>query len=166
MQFTYELTEEDFIEAYRAHRERSAFNKWSTKIVFWFVILLGAAGIVVSALARDLRPVKMVVPLVILALVWKLVFTVLPRWNMRRQFRKQPGAQGVKTISFESDGLHFSSENGSGVSAWKNYVRWAEGKNQVLLYNSPYYYIVVSTSTLAPAQRAELLAMLKEKIGK
>ena len=35
MEITYELTKQDFVEAYSAHRNRNAVSKWSRRLFIW-----------------------------------------------------------------------------------------------------------------------------------
>ena len=146
MQFTYELTEQDFIEAYRAHRNRNAVSKWSVPVGFGFVALIGVLCVITATVPGNGEATKNLLPVFLLGFLWVILLSFLPRWNIKRQFRKQPGARGLKTVSFETDGLRWSGQNASGTASWENYIRWREGKNQVLLYNSP---TTTSSSPLA-----------------
>lgn len=164
MQFTYELTEQDFIEAYSAHRNSKVFTKWFTRLFFWLLVMLAVLGIIAMAIAHNPETTRNLLPLLFVIPLWLVFGSFLPRWNMRRQFRKQPGAQGPKSISFDGDGVHWRSESGTGDTPWKNYIRWVKGKNQILLYSSPVFFGIISTRTLTPAQLAELTEVLNNNM--
>jgi hypothetical protein len=83
---------------------------------------------------------------------------------MKQQFRKQPGAQGPRTVTFDTDGVHWRWDGGSADVAWKNYIRWTEGNNQILFYTSPACFNIVPKRALDAAQLAELREMLKQNI--
>ena len=100
-----------------------------------------------------------------LVLLWIVLLWVFPRWNMKRQFRNQPGAQGPRTVIFEADGAHWRWDGGSSDVAWKNYIRWVEGKGQILFYTSPACFNILPTRGLQPEQMVALREMLKQNIA-
>src|SRR5215467_14449880 len=63
-----------------------------------------------------------------LILLWVGLLWGLPRWNARKQFLKQPGAQGPRSVLFDGSGVHWRWNGGSSDIEWKNYVRSLEGK--------------------------------------
>ncbi|MGA7239662.1 MAG: YcxB family protein [Bryobacteraceae bacterium] len=164
MQINYQLSEKDFVEAYGVHRNRTAFKKWSMRLFIAFVVFM-AALVVAGALADHSRQMaKNLLPLIGLLAFWIAILWVLPRWNMRRQFRKQPGAQGPKTVTFDADGAHWSWDGGSSDIAWKNYILWSEGKNQILFYTSPACFNILPTHGLPSEQIVDLRELLKQNI--
>jgi len=160
----YQLSEKDFIAAYATHRKRKAFGKWINRIVFWLTLLVAAAIIFGLILQHGVRLTKDYLPFSCLVLLWILILEAWPRWTVKQQFRKQPGAQGPRTVSFDADGLHWLWDGGSADVAWKNYIRWAEGKDQILFYTSPACFSILPTRALDPVQLAELREVLKQNI--
>jgi hypothetical protein len=164
VQITYELTQKDFTESYVAHRNRSALKKWSRQIFLWILCLFTAFilfGFLVkpsAEAARNLMPFFMVV------FLWLGILWALPRWNMRRQFSKQPGAHGPRTVLLDASGVHWRWNGGSSDVEWKNYIQWTEGKNQFLFYTSPACFNILPKRTLGPEQLSEIREVLKQNI--
>ncbi|HEV2698577.1 MAG TPA: YcxB family protein [Terriglobales bacterium] len=83
---------------------------------------------------------------------------------MKRTFRKQPGAHGPKRVTLDADGVHLRGDGGSSDVAWKNYIRWVEGKNQILLCFSPASFHILPKRALVPEQLVELRELLRQHI--
>jgi hypothetical protein len=163
MQITYELTEKDFVEGYKTHCSLGPSSKWRRAIWFCFlVVFLGA--FIFRAIATNTSDFSGYVPLGILAIAWFVVIRWLQLFNMRKQFRKQPGAHGPRTVVFDGAGAHWRWDGGSSDILWKNYIRWTEGDKQILLYTSPACFNMLPKRALDPAQLAELREMLKQNV--
>jgi hypothetical protein len=164
MEISYELTEKDFSEALVVHRNRNTLSKWSRRILI-SVVTIGAAIVVVSFLVNPGVPAaKDLLPLLALVVVWIALLYILPRWTMRRQFRKQPGAHGPRKVLLDSSGAHWRWNGGSADVEWKNYIRSVEGRNQILFYTSPACFNIVPKRALETEQLSEVREMLKQNI--
>jgi uncharacterized BrkB/YihY/UPF0761 family membrane protein len=98
MQIDYELTQKDFAESFAAHRNRNLFSKWLVRLLMsfaMFVAVILAFGLIVRPNSQD---TKNLIPFFGLILLWVGVLWGLPRLNARRQFLKQPAAQGQRTV--------------------------------------------------------------------
>jgi hypothetical protein len=162
MEITYELTQKDFTEAFSAHRNRRAIIKWIRTIIFW-VVILGLAfllfGAIRSGNTRTLLPSFAVIAL------WLLLLTGLPLWlSARRQFLKQPGARGPRTVMFDGTGAHWRWNGGSSDIEWKNYVRSVEGPNQFLLYTSPACFNIIPKRAIEEPKLSEVRSLLEQNI--
>jgi hypothetical protein len=125
------------------------------------VVIFLAFGLIVIHNAQD---TKNLMPLFGLTLLWVGVLLGLPRWSARRQFLKQPGAQGQRTVSIDDSGFHWRWNGGSSDIAWENYVRVLEGKKQFLLYTSPACFNIIPKRVLTAEELLELRALLKQNI--
>lgn len=163
MQISYQLTGRDFVEAFRTHRNRTPFRKWWWRISIATIVIAGLV-LFVSAIYSGKRSTNSLLQVFGLALTYVVLLWLLRRWNIRRQFRKQPAAHGPRTVILDADGTHIRWDGGSNDVAWKNYIRWTEGPNQIILYTSPACFGILSTRTLQPAQVAELREILKQNI--
>ena len=165
MQIDYELKQSDFIDSFAAHRSRNIFSKWLIRLLMSFAIIVAvflAFGLIVRPNAQD---TKNLMPFFGLILMWVGVLWGLPRWSARRQFLKQPGAQGQRSVLMDDSGIHWRWNGGSSDIAWKNYVRSLEGKKQFLLYTSPACFNIIPKRALAPERLLELRTLLKQYIS-
>ena len=149
MQISYELTEQDFSESYVAHRNRSALNKWARRIFIWTAGLFTAVVLFGFAVKPSVQAARALFPFLGLLIAWIAILWILPRRSMRRQFLKQPGAHGPRTLLLDSTGAHWRWNGGSSEVEWKNYIRSVEGKNQFLFYTSPACFNILPKRALA-----------------
>jgi hypothetical protein len=164
MQIAYELTQEDFTQSYSVHRNRSALSKWSRRIFVW-IAGLSTAIIVLGFLVKpSVQAAKGLLPFFGLVAAWIAILFALPRWTMRRQFLKQPGAHGPRTVLLDASGAHWRWNGGSTDIEWKNYIRSVEGKNQILFYTSPACFNILPKRAIAAEQLGELRSLLSQNI--
>jgi len=162
MEINYELTEKDFTESFLIHRNRRPATKWIRRIVISSMVLVCLFFFVGSLLAHNTRTLM---PMFALLILWVLIFSGLPyRLTARRQFRKQPGAKGPRTLTLDAGGVHWRWNGGSSDVEWKNYIRFVEGANQILFYTSPACFNIVPKRALVPAQLSKLREMLEQNI--
>jgi hypothetical protein len=165
MQIDYELTRMDFTESFAAHRNRNKVGKWVTRLFMSLTLVLAAIlvfGLVVKSNAQD---AKTLMPYFVVVILWIGLTRILPRWNIRKQFLKQPGAQGPRTELVDAAGVHWRWNGGSSDIAWKNYIRAVEGKNQFLLYTSPACFNIIPKRALTQEGLLELQGLLKQNIS-
>ncbi len=164
MQIDYELTQKDFIDSVATHRNRNFYGKWLMRLLLVFALLVGvtlAFGLIVRPNSQDTRNLM---PFFGIILLWIGVEWGLPWLSARRQFLKQPGAQGQRTVLIDASGVHQRWSGGSSDIVWKNFVRSLEGKKQFLLYTSPASFDIIPKRALTSEGLLELRALLKQNI--
>jgi len=164
MRIDYELTQRDFVESFSAHRNRNRIRKWlrwlSRSVLLLFAVFI-ALGFIIKPNAQD---AKNLAPFFGLICLWMGILWVTPRWNARKQFLKQPGAQGPRSVLLDASGVHWRWNGGSSDIAWKNYVQALEGKNQFLLYTSPACFSIIPKRALTQEGLLEFQGLLKQNI--
>jgi hypothetical protein len=164
MQIGYELTQKDFTEAYTAHRNRSALSKWSRRLFLWIAGLSTAVVVFGFLVKPSVQAAKALLPFLGLVVAWIAILWILPRWAMRRQFLRQPGAHGQRTVLLDASGVHWRWNGGSSDIEWRNYIRSVEGKNQILFYTSPACFNILPKRVIAAEQLSELRSLLVQNI--
>jgi len=164
MEIIYQLTEQDFIEAHKVHRDRSGIRKWSMRAFFGIFGLLTVVLLLGLAVKPSMQAAKNDTPFFVVVVVWLAILLWLPRWTMRRQFRKQPSAQGPITLTINSSGTRRRWSGGSSEVEWKNYIRFTEGKNQILLYTSPACFNIIPKRSIGEAELNNLREFLQQHV--
>ena len=162
MQFTYSLTQRDFSEAMIAIRNRKAWAKWIFRILPALLVVLIAVSIRTDSRSQLLSSL---VPILVLFLFWTFLLWGSPWLLARQQFLKQPSAQGEHTVSFDRDVVGWHWNGGSSAVEWKNYIRWMETKNQILVCSSPVQCGIIPKRALNAEQLLELRTLLRQKLG-
>jgi hypothetical protein len=162
MQFSYTLTQRDFFDSIIAVRNRKAWAKWSFRVLPVLLILL-----IVVSLLTDSRSqlVSSLTPLLFFLLFWTFLLWGSPSLFARKQFLKQPSAQGKRSALFDTDGVKWQWNGGTSAVEWKSYIRWMETKDQILVCSSPVQYDIVPKRALNAEQLSELRTLLTEKLG-
>ena len=100
MEFTYELTQQDFLDAFLAHRRRSVRWKWIIRpFVFLFFPLRVCVRFYVATY-RNSQTLSTWAPLLMLSVLWIAALWGTPWWSARRQFRNRPGAKALERCSW------------------------------------------------------------------
>jgi hypothetical protein len=165
MEITYELTKQDFVEAYSAHRNRNAVSKWSRRLFIWIWGLMADLVFVGFLIKPSVQAAKGLAPFFGLVPMWIAILWLLPRWSIGRQFTKQPGASWAKNPSVGR--IRSSLALGRRLERcgpWKNYIRTVEGTNQILFYTSPACFNLLPKRVIGPDQLAEVRSVLQENI--
>src|SRR5215471_12287310 len=164
MELTYALSQKDFYNSFLAHRQRSVVSKWTFRLVFVFIFLLPAIGLLTLATDRQTTFVS-VVPLFALAAFWSVFFWGTPWWSARMQFQQQPAVQGSRTMVLDGSGVHWRWNGGEANVEWTNFIRFLESKTLFLLYTSPACFNIVPKRAFAPGETESFRGLLEEKLG-
>ena len=162
MQITYELTPKDFSEAYADHRDRKLLAKWSVRLFSVVIVILAATAVFAFVMKPFGAALSTAAPLLVLIAFYVVVLWLLPSWSMQRQFRQQPGAHGPRTLTLDALGAHWKWEGGTSDIEWKNYIRFVEGKNQILFYTSPAAFTLVPKRALLPEQLDAIRGLVQQ----
>lgn len=162
MEITYELTQKDFTESFAAHRNRRPVMRWIRWTIAWILIVASALLLFGSVRTGN---TKTLLPFFLIVAMWLVILAGGPLWwSARRQFLRQPGARGPRTVLFDDIGAHWRWNGGSSDVEWKNYLRSVEGKSHILLYTSPACFNIVPKRALGKEDLAIVLALLKQRI--
>jgi hypothetical protein len=165
MQVTYDLTQRDFYDSFIAHRNRTVISKWSFRLLACFLVPLIGWQLFALVEQPTRQTLSSLTPLFGLSVLWVWVIWVIPWRAARSQFLKQPAAQGPRTILLDATGIHMRWTGGSSDREWKNFIRWVEGRGQVLLYSSPASFSMIPERSLDDTQLSELRAILAQNIA-
>ena len=164
VEITYELTEKDFYGSIIAHRNRSTFTKWTFRVMLTIAFLAAALAITALVLRPTSETLSNAAPLLVIVLLWVLCKWGSPWWTARTQFRKQPSAQGPRTLQLDSIGVHWRWDGGTADIEWKNITRFLETRNEFLLYTSPAAFNPVPKRALTSEQISQLRSLLSEHL--
>jgi hypothetical protein len=164
MQISYELTVDDFTQAYAVHRNGRVVTRWVRRGFILLTVLLVLVGILMLAFRATPGSAATGRNLLFLAGLWSACIWLWPWWFMRRQFLKQPGAHGPRTVTLDEAGVRWKWSGGASEIDWKNYIRYVEGKNLILFYTSPAAFGILPKRSLSHEQLNDLRGMLKQFI--
>jgi hypothetical protein len=164
MQITYTLNQQDFVEAFQAHRNSRPWLKWGMRFVLMLACVALATATLAAVIMKSSLPMANFLPLSIWGFLCFGVYWGSARWAAYKQFKHQPSAQGPRTLILDDSGMHWKWDGGTADIHWKNYLRWVEGKDQFLLYVSPVVFNVLPKRSLSAGQTTEFRETLQRHI--
>jgi hypothetical protein len=186
MEFSYKLTEAEYVQAVKLGGKASS-QRVANTVMFW-VFILACLMLLFSITEKSNQQASVpeeettaetskaeapnqasltqsllvnVGPFVLLGGIWILVFVGLVPMRLRRIYRKDPAMQGEFTVSITPDSI--SVRNTAGTtwqSGWNIYERWREGKGLVVLVYYSRARFAMSMANLSETQRGELRGIL------
>jgi len=163
MEISYQLTEDDYRQGYKAFRRRKTFSLWATRIrwVLLFVALAEALFLSISGFDRK-SP--------ILALLWSLVafwtycLWYAPRYVARKMIKGSPSASLPHTAQVSEEGLYFRTSAGESRLRWNLIIGWVEVERVFALFPSPLTFFPVPKRAMTDQQQEELRSLLKSNV--
>ena len=163
MEISYQLTEDDYRQGYKAFRRRRAFSLWATRIgsVLFFLALVEALYVSISGVGREFPT---------LALLWSLVafwaycLWYAPRYVARKMIKGSPGASLPHTAQISEDGLYFRTSEGESRLTWNLLIGWVEVERVFALFLSPITFFPIPKRAVTGQQQDELRSLFKTKI--
>src|SRR5690349_204777 len=136
MEISYQLTEDDYRQGFKAFRRRKTFSLWTTRIgwLLLFVALAEALFISISASDRNFP---------FLALLWGFVafwtycLLYAHRYAARQMIKGSPSASLPHTAQISEEGLYFRTSAGESRLAWNLIIGWVEVERVFALLPSP-----------------------------
>ena len=186
MEFSYKLTEDEFIRGVRLERKASSRSSLKTAL-FWMSIMAGlmilfaairprdrqtpdttSAAVLSSAQPSPMTPagktavlLQQVGPFLVIAGLWILLVKGLIPLRLRYLYRKDPRMQAFFVVELTGDSIStYNAAGTSSRSAWNVYDGWCEcGGIIVLIFHSGAYSIM-SLAGLSPFQQDEVRGIL------
>jgi hypothetical protein len=166
MEITYELTKSDFLDAVKAHRNRSAFSKWFPRTFAGIAFVVTGVGLFQLISRPDNQTLSNFAPVFVLAAVWAALVWGGPWLMAQRLYGKQPSRQGPRTMFLDTAGVHLRWSGGTSDLGWNNFTRQLEGNHHFLLYTSPILFTIVPKRAFTGEQLSEFRTVLTENIPK
>jgi hypothetical protein len=160
VQLSYQLTESDYRQGFKAFRTRTAYRRWLIRIayfIFFFMVVLG----LLTTFAR--RAFGELWPLYLLLLFWGYYLWYGPYMIGRRTMKGSPSARTPRTIDITDAGLHDQNNLADSRVDWKVFVGWAENDKVFALFPSSMTFIPIPKRAMTSAQQEEFRALLKSR---
>ncbi len=165
MKISYELRQEDFLEAIISHRNRKKLVKWARRIFIAMAGLLMAVALLSLLMKPSAEGLMADMPFFLVIGFWIVILLALPRWAARKQFLGQPSAQGPRVLSMTETGVHWTWNGGAADVYWKNFVRSVESENLILLYTSPVCFNILPKRVLTGDELSGVRQMIEQNIS-
>ena len=165
MEISYQLTELDYRQGYKAFRTRTKYLLWKRRVSYVVFAVLVVTAFYVSVFGPDRSFPN-------LLLLWGLVaflswcYWGAPRYAARKIIGGSPGASLPHTADISENGLSFKTSASEGRLTWDLIVGWAESDGVFVLLPSPMTFLPIPKRAMIDDQQVELRSLLQRKVVK
>jgi hypothetical protein len=163
MEISYQLTEDDYRQGYKAFRRRKTFSLWATRISWVLLFVTLAEALFLSIFGLD-RTFPNLVLLWGLVAFWVYCLWYAPRYAARKMIKGSPSASLPHTAQMSEDGLHFRTSAGESRLTWNLIIGWVEVERVFALFPSPLTFFPIPKRSMTDQQQDELRSLLKNNI--
>jgi len=164
MQFTFQLTANDYRDGMIAWRNVRSWRRWIVQSVY----ALGSIAVIVSLIKifRDLNSSNLAILGAVIGFMafWSAIMRTAPRLTAWRQFRNTPSAHDPITIEASDSGLHIRSVHADSKVAWSAYVAWGEYGSVFVILPQPRIYVPIPKRAFTDEQVSEFREILRRNI--
>ncbi|RCW85159.1 YcxB family protein [Paracoccus lutimaris] len=163
------IARQDFAAAY-ALRWRCILRKpWIP--LSWVVLVIVVSLVMGSDLMKFLtRPSELVPAIAIPAVVWALIYLLIPPFSAwiaaRWQYDRYPMLARETDLLVEETGLKFLSGEDHWTHRWSDYLAIAEDRRVMLLYVSPQLFQILPVDAVPASVRETIARRIREANGK
>jgi len=142
MEISYQLTEDDYRQGYKAFRQRTTYSLWRTRMAFASFFLILAVALLISIFGPDKSFPNLALLWVLVALsTWCLWYA--PHRVARKMITGSPSASLPYTVNVSEDGLHFRTSASDSRLMWSLITGWAEADRVFALFPSPISFLPI-----------------------
>jgi hypothetical protein len=161
MEISFQLTEDDYRQGYKAFRRRKVFSLWATRIG-WVLLFLTLAEALFFSVFGWVRSFPT------LLLFWGMVAFLThglwyaPRYAARKMIKGSPSASLPHTAEMSEDGLYVRTSVGESRIKWSLFIGWVEVERVFALFPSPLTFIPIPKRAMTDQQQDELRSLLNK----
>lgn len=164
MEISYQLTEDDYRQGFKAFRRRTKFSLWASRVGYVCFFLILATAIFVSIFGPD-RSFPNLALLWGFAAFWIWCIWYGPRRVAKKIISGSPSASLPYAVELSEDGLHFRTSASESRLTWNLITGWAEVERVFALFPSPLSFLPVPKRAMTDSQQEELRTILRNKVS-
>lgn len=164
MEISYQLTEDDYRQGYKAFRRRTPYSLWLSRIAYWLLAVVSGVALFVSIFAPDGNFPNLVLLWGLVAL-WSYCLWIAPRRVARKMIVGSPSASLPHTVEISEGGLHVITSASDSRLSWNLITGWAEVDRVFALLPSPISFLPIPKRAMTHDQQGELRTLLRQKVS-
>jgi hypothetical protein len=164
MEISYQLTEDDYRQGYKAFRRRTKYSLWISRIGFVVFFLIFATALLLSTFGPD-RSFSNLAPLWGIVVFWVCCIWYAPRRIAKKMISGSPSATLPHTVDMSDTGLSFRTSASDSRMTWDIFTGWAEAERVFALFPSPVSFLPIPKRAMTEVQQNELRTLLQNKVS-
>lgn len=162
MEISYQLTEDDYRQGFKAFRRRTRYSLWANRFAYaCFTLVLGGA-LLLTSFGNESLP--RLVPLWALVVFWAWFIWYCPYHLAKKMIKGSPGAVAPHTVDLSEAGFHSRTSISESQINWELFVGWGEVERVFALFPSPLSFFPIPKRSMTAEQQNELRSLLQDKI--
>lgn len=166
MQISYQLTEDDYRQGYKAFRRRTKYSLWAIGFAYVSLCFVFMTALLISIFGN--RSDRSLTNLTVLWAASAFLFYCLwyaPRHAARKMMNGSPSASLSRTVDMSEEGLYFRTAASESRLTWDLITGWAEADRVFALFPSPLSFLPVPKRAMTDQQQNELRTLLQSKVS-
>jgi hypothetical protein len=165
LQISYQLTVDDYRQAFKAFRKRTPFSRWVYFLVTPLFVLVAASALLLTFFGPD-RSFHNLFPLWAIVAFWAWYIWCCRYRVANRMMKGNPSALLPHTMDVSESGIFSRTSASETRFTWDIIVGWAEVERVFVLFLSPVSFFPIPKRAISSDQQNELRTLLQSKAGK
>ena len=158
MELNFQLTADDYRQAFYAHRARSLATRW-----FWRLSYVVLAFILAAPFFKTNRELKDILPPLVLAAGFLFIIVYLPH-RVGKKMLAGKGMASPRIVEISDDGIHSRTDVSDSTLRWDSIANWIENRRVFVLYLSPVSFFPIPKRAMSAVQEDDLRALLRRHV--
>lgn len=163
MEISYQLTEDDYRQGYKAFRRRKTSSLWFNRIGYVCLSLVLLTALRESIFGPD-KSFPSLALLWGLSAFWGYCLWYAPRYASKKMIKGSPSASLPHTMDISEEGLHARTSVGECRLTWQQFIGWLEVDRVFALFPSPLTFFPIPKRAMSSEQQEELRSILQKKV--
>jgi YcxB-like protein len=163
VEISFQLTTDDYRQAYNGFRKRTAFSRWAYRIYYVLFVLILASALLLSFFGPN-KSFAYLFPLWAIAAFWAYVLWYCPYYVARKMTKGSRVTTLPETAEITDAGIYSRTSAAESRLAWESIIGWVEVDRVFALFLTPISFFPIPKRAMSEAQQAEFRALLKSKV--
>jgi hypothetical protein len=163
MEISYQLTEDDYRQGYKASRRRKTSSLWLNRIGYVCLFLVLPIALSESIFGPD-RSFPNLALLWGLAAFWGYCLWYAPRYASKKMIKGSPSASLPHAVDISEEGFHSRTPVGESRLTWNQFIGWVEVDRVFALFPSPLTFFPIPKRAMSSEQQEELRGILQKRV--
>ena len=145
----------DYLNSQLLHMQPDPVRRILYYGVYAVLVLALVSGLYFFAMGQPDIQLSYILPFFIFVAIYPLYRYVLLPNQVKKIFTQQTELNSPFELEFTDTGLTVSNEFGNSIRPWKNFIKWKENSELIMLYHSDVMYSIIPKRFFSDSQQIE-----------
>ena len=153
----------DYLNSQLLHMQRSKLERIIINVLLLVFVFVTIGGLLFVAIGQSELQISSFIPMILIVAIFPLYrYVMLPR-RVKQIFIQQKELSSPFEIEITDVGMNFSNEYGNSTRPWRNFTKWKENKELLVLYHSDVMFSIIPKRIFSDSQQLDTIKNLLEK---